>query len=97
MYIDKETSGGCNISDSLLRRMSCGCGERADEECSNGTQCGVSAWGLNGYPLAMVYTPVQEFCELYDLDTALNRGTLFKQLDLPFEGESVSKGGCCRG
>ncbi len=37
------------------------------------------------YPsLAMVYAPRQSFKELYDIGTALKRGTLFRELDLPF-------------
>ena len=54
-------------------------------------------WGLTGYPLAMVYAPLQEFRELYEIDTALHQGTVFKELDLPFMGMSVTKGGSCRG
>lgn len=54
-------------------------------------------WGLIGYPLASVYAPLQEFENLYDRDTALVRGTIFSELDLPFMGKTVSKGGCCRG
>ena len=42
--------------------------------------------GLYGYPPAMVYAPVQAFRGLYDPRTALCRGTLFNELDLPFEG-----------
>ena len=55
------------------------------------------SWGLEGYPLAMVYSPVQHFKDMYDLDTALTQGTVFKELDLPFMGMSVTKGGNCRG
>lgn len=36
--------------------------------------------------LAMTYVPYQRFEGLYDEDTALDRGTLFKALDLPFYG-----------
>lgn len=36
--------------------------------------------------LAMAYVPYQPFDNLYDGETALNRGTLFKALDLPFTG-----------
>ena len=55
------------------------------------------SWGLDGYPLAMVYAPIQRFGDMYDLDTALMEGTLFKELDLPFKGMTVTKGGGCRG
>lgn len=41
--------------------------------------------------LAMVYCPKQAFGDLYDLETALRRGTLFAPLDLPFEGKGVSR------
>lgn len=58
--------------------------------------CGENSWGLNGYPLAMVYAPCQAFRHLYDLDTALERGTLFSELDLPIEtaGGVRNRGGC---
>lgn len=39
---------------------------------------------LNGYTLAMVYSPVQCFGNLYDLNSALMNGTLFKELNMPF-------------
>ena len=54
-------------------------------------------WGLEGYPLAMVYAPLQKFDNLYDKKTALEQGTMFAELDLPFMGESVKRGGGCRG
>ena len=72
---------------------SCGCNRGAcGSSCKEG-------WGLNGHPLAIVYAPCQVFEELYDLQTALKQGTLFKELDLPFEGAGTGacKGkGCCR-
>lgn len=36
--------------------------------------------------LAMAYVPYQTFTNLYDDETAFNRGTIFKALDLPFLG-----------
>lgn len=57
--------------------------------------CAVTGgWGLHAHPLAMVYSPLQEFHELYSPEKALERGTLFAELDLPFEGENGKKGGC---
>ena len=52
-------------------------------------------WGLREYPLASVYAPMQIFRDLYDQDTALAKGTIFSELDLPFIGHSVAQGGCC--
>ena len=51
----------------------------------------------DGFPLASVYAPTQVFRNLYDRETALSRGTIFKELDLPFMGMTVTKGGSCRG
>lgn len=53
-------------------------------------------WGLENYPLASVYSPIQHWRNLYDPDKALERGTLFGELDLPFVcGEIDIGGGCC--
>lgn len=43
-------------------------------------------WGLYDYPLAMVYSPYQLWRNTYNEDDAFERGTLFGELDLPFEG-----------
>ena len=40
----------------------------------------------------MAYVPWQQFRNLYDLDHALQVGTIFVELDKPFTG----KGGMCR-
>ena len=40
--------------------------------------------------LAMVYSPAQEFDDLYDYDTGLCRGTVFMALDKPFMGGRCS-------
>ena len=41
---------------------------------------------LSCLPVAMAYVPMQRFEGLYDMLTALSRGTLFQELDKPFEG-----------
>ena len=83
------------ISDGILRQI-------IGDDKPDAPSCNISkdrhmSWGLEGYPLAMVYAPIQCFKDVYDLDTALMQGTVFKELDLPFKGESVGKGGMCRG
>lgn len=40
---------------------------------------------LNGCALAMVYSPLQTFNDLYEPQEALSRGTLFRELDKPLE------------
>lgn len=48
---------------------------------------------LESLPLAMAYVPMQKWGELYTSSVALDRGTLFPPLDLPFIGEeAVSRG-----
>ncbi len=39
-----------------------------------------------GLPLAMAYIPKQEWRRAYDPEKALEVGTLFEELHLPFEG-----------
>ena len=52
------------------------------------------SWGLKDHPLAMVYSPLQAFSGLYDEEKALSHGTLFSELDLPFEGYKCRKERC---
>lgn len=39
---------------------------------------------INTFPLVMAYVPMQVFRNLYDPDSALCHGTIFRELDLPF-------------
>ncbi len=43
--------------------------------------------------LAMAYVPWQEWNEAYDEETALQRGTLFPELDKPFLGRKQVRHG----
>lgn len=47
---------------------------------------------LDELPLAMAYVPWQRWGKLYHPEKALQAGTIFQELDLPFLG----KGGCKR-
>ncbi len=89
------------INDSILRRI-LGEDDSSSPVCNVGGQeggctAGSEKWGLKGYPLAMVYSTINEFEDIKDLDNALLSGTIFNSLDLPFMGRSVTKGGKCRG
>ncbi len=42
-------------------------------------------------PLAIATVPMQQFRDLYTPEAALDKGTMFAELYLPFTGE----GGCC--
>lgn len=41
---------------------------------------------INSLPLAMAYVPMQKWREIYSNDVALDRGTIFAELDKPFLG-----------
>ncbi len=58
-------------------------------KCAVG-KCG--GWGLEEHPLAMVYSPCQAWRDVYAPDVALSRGTMFAELDLPFEPSKCRKG-----
>ena len=45
-----------------------------------------------GFPPAMAYVPWQELESMYPPETALRQGTLFPELDKPFEGRTIMKG-----
>lgn len=82
---------GLGISDMPYPRTDSG--DNKQNNSHNGSR---NTWGLKGYPLASVYAPLQEWRDLYDYETALDRGTLFKELDLPFHGWNTAKGGTDR-
>ena len=69
-----------------------GCGPLGDipqlnwQGGSAGRASGFDAMYLGSLPLASAYIPYQQWKTTYSLDTALQRGTIFPELDLPFEG-----------
>ena len=100
MYKDDSLINGATRGDMLFRLM----GEtratpplsaRRDSKpsCDGSYGDGSPTFGLVGYPLASVYSPLQSFTDLYDVDTAHNQGTIFKELDLGFHGRRLDKGG----
>ncbi len=102
MYSNDDFSPRCNTGDDILDKLFGERGETGGEcACEHSDGCGTGAgehsWGLKGYPHAMVYSVLQDFDELYELEAALERGTLFKKLDLPFLGYSENNScGICR-
>jgi len=77
--------GGRRLGDSARNSMDAPC--RSD--CTRGA-CG--GWGIESRPLAMVYSPCQAWRDAYPPDIALSRGTLFSELDLPFEAKKCKRG-----
>jgi hypothetical protein len=52
----------------------------------NAMQMSSEMLNLESMPLAMAYVPWQRWNNVYDLDRALQVGTIFPELDLPFLG-----------
>lgn len=50
-----------------------------------------SAVPLDELPLTMAYVPMQKYGMVYEVENALQKGTLFPDLDKPFDGK-----GACR-
>ena len=49
---------------------------------------------LENVPLAMVYSPAQEWRNLYEPEIGFERGTIFKELDFPWYPTRCSSQGC---
>lgn len=98
MFMEHDPVSSCDrYGNNVKTRCSLGANCNIQEHKVCGERC---SWGLEKYPLAMVYVPLQSFDKVYDLEKAFDAGTLFEELDLPFMGESVynsGKGGCCCG
>ncbi len=83
---ENGSSGGCGCGNGNgIGNGGIGNGNGGMGNGSNG-----GSWGLYGYPLAMVYAPVQSFDELYEPAEGLAGGTIFRRLELPLE----VRGGC---
>ena len=104
MYKDDNMITPMSGNDAMLRilldqkgaapRCDLGSCEQNTRNYDNGDN---RSWGLEGYPLASVFAPLQKFENVYEMEKAICRGTMFADLDLPFEGTTVQKGGNCRG
>lgn len=44
------------------------------------------SYGCGQYPIGMGYVPWQSFKDIYDMERALNAGTIFAELEKPFLG-----------
>lgn len=86
----------CGQSNSERQQMqpspAMGCGPLGDvpqlnwQGGSAGRASGFDAMYLGSLPLASAYIPYQQWKTTYTLEGALQRGTIFPELDLPFEG-----------
>ena len=92
-----SVKGDGRISENMLKNVLRDTADGCKSEVTIGESCPYTPHCE--YPsLAMVYAPVQRWHKLYDADTALSYGTLFSELNKPFEGDKGNgKGGKCCG
>ena len=62
--------------------------------CSEKEQYDISQTTEINYRLAMVYSPYQEWQNIYNGEKALMNGTIFAELDKPFQGYKCNRGIC---
>lgn len=96
---DGNMRSGCrrdNMRSGCRRdnmRNSCGRDKDMDSRCRMDNDMSSRRGNMNdmeGFALAMAYVPWQQWGEIYPLNTGLQRGTIFPELDKPF-----FKGRCC--
>lgn len=74
-----------NSCDGMRSENSCGCNAKSNynSPCMNDP--------LSMLPVAMAYVPWQCWKDLYDLDKALEIGTIFEELNKPFLGRRCGR------
>ena len=81
------------ISEEALRNVLKGSSRRCDDEDGYGARKDACDFPS----LAMVYAPYQRWEQILDLEAALACGTLFRELNKPFEGGNGCPSGNGRG
>ena len=91
-YIGMPIVIGSQQTQQTQQSSAMGCGPLGDvpqlnwQGGSAGNASGFDAMYLGSLPLASAYIPYQQWKTTYTLEGALQRGTIFPELDLPFEG-----------
>ncbi len=86
----ENVSCGCNDrNDKVKDKDTCGCNMSPIASCTDNEErtCGIAKTIITTVqsPVGMGYVPWQSWTETYDLCKALSVGTLFPELDYPFE------------
>jgi len=66
------------------------CETKCETKCDKAVEMGsnispATMMGCDDMPIAMAYVPWQKWGPTYPIDLGLKRGTIFPNLDLPFE------------
>lgn len=96
-----EGRGEAPCRDERRSETTCRDERRSETTCRETNRCEASGLKdctkrdqLYGLPLSMAYIPWQNFRNLYPWSPALDTGTIFSELDFPFERSKCS--GRCR-
>ena len=91
----RSYTSGQNCRNGCTRQVTPGAAPAADCPLPAEASCKVRSeqGDLADLPIAMAYTPWQEWKNIYKAEKAFQRGTIFEELDKPFGGT----GGCCNG
>ncbi len=88
--VNKNTNSSCGCSSSP--RNDCGCKHTHSDEahCNRAPESDCDCKDENKHmrhmPVGIGYVPMQQWCSLYDPETALCQGTAFPELNLIFCG-----------
>jgi hypothetical protein len=90
----RYAEGSCSCNNARYNADTCGCnnaGYAGDIRYNADNSCGGCNIECNciDYSLAMLYPRSQNFACVYDSESGMAHGTIFKELYKPFEGESV--------
>jgi len=86
---ESRNKGDCGCTESR-NKADCGCNvEELYSAQKNKAEEGIMAGrmtDLSGKPIAMAYVPWQIWTDLYEICDGFRAGTIFKELDLGFDG-----------
>lgn len=94
LLAEEEKNGTAEV---MARTCGCGCGSRntrmrgREEKGTSFDTCDTETKGVH---FAMVYSPYQPFCNLYEPEVGLENGTIFRDLHFPFYPTKCKMTGC---
>ena len=89
--MNRNTNGrnmnGYQMRNNMAQnRQGCGCSNAKQDNCNNVHDCDIETAPVDRMAPGMAYVPWQKWEDIYCMEKALERGTIFEQLDKPFIG-----------
>lgn len=97
--LSEQRASSCRGYDKTRVARNCGCNNTQTTTApvtNNSCECEYNEYASESfnYSLAMVYSPYQEWQNIYCEEEGFVAGTIFKELDKPFYGPKCSGGNC---